>query len=147
MLRIEALRRRASISLTPLIDVVFLLLIFFMVSTTFSKESQLRVRLPEASTEQTLEAEEKSLQIEISERGQFAVRGPGDDRAKVLVNNRQETLERAMTDSAAGDRELIVVIRADRQTAHEHVVRAMDAARRLGYVRITFSTQQAEAGE
>ena len=74
------------INLTPLIDVVFLLLIFFMVSTTFSKESQLRIKLPESSEDEVEQQEAKILEIEINSEGVYAVKGPDEDAARELLN-------------------------------------------------------------
>lgn len=131
-----------QINLTPLIDVVFLLLIFFMVSTTFSKESQLRIKLPEASAEAVQNAQDNILLIEIGESGAYAIKGPGEKRAKQLLNTNFDTLRRAMQVAMKDRSDLITVIRADRRTPHEAVISAMDASRRLGLVHITFSTQQ-----
>ncbi|MDH3377302.1 MAG: biopolymer transporter ExbD [Gammaproteobacteria bacterium] len=133
-----------QINLTPLIDVVFLLLIFFMVSTTFSKESQFHIKLPEATNEPT-EQKDNLLEIEINSEGDFAVKGPREDVAKRLVNRSAETLTAALKTAAAGDPDLIIVIRADRRTPHEAVVNAMDMSRRLGYLNITFSTRNRSA--
>ena len=133
-----------QINLTPLIDVVFLLLIFFMVSTTFSKESQFHIKLPEASNEPT-EPQNNLLEIEINSEGDFAVKGPRERAAKRLVNRSTETLTAALKTAAAGNRDLVIVIRADRRTPHEAVVNAMDMSRRLGYLNITFSTRERSA--
>ena len=131
----------AHINLTPLIDVVFLLLIFFMVSTTFSKESQLKIQLPESS-DQPSEQQDNLLEIQISAQGAYAIKAPGGENAKQLLNSSRETLTRALKEAARGRKELTTVIRADRRTPHESVIRAMDIARRLGYINITFATQQ-----
>ena len=132
-----------GINLTPLIDVVFLLLIFFMVSTTFSKESQLNIQLPEASAART-ENQPNAVLIEISGDGAYAIKGPEDVDPKRLVDTETETLMRALKLAAdTGDKDLVTVIRADKRTPHEAVVRAMDASRRLGLLKITFSTQKA----
>lgn len=130
------------INLTPLIDVVFLLLIFFMVSTTFSKESQLRIRLPESTDEQQTEDVDKIVEIEINADGVFAIRGPGQEKSQELINTRRDTLRRAFLQATAGRSDLVTLIRADRRTPHESVIQAMDVARRLGYTDITFATQQ-----
>lgn len=131
-----------QINLTPLIDVVFLLLIFFMVSTTFSKESELRIKLPESSDEPVEQRENPVLEIEISAEGVYAVKGPGDESAKQLLGTDRETLYRALAAAGGNRTELVTVIRADRETPHASVVRAMDMARRLGHTNITFATQQ-----
>ncbi len=130
------------INLTPLIDVVFLLLIFFMVSTTFSKESQLKIQLPESS-DQSSQAQDDLLEIQISAAGTYAVKGPQDKAAKELINTARETLNRAILEATQGNKEVVTVIRADRRTPHESVITAMDIARRLGYTSITFATQRA----
>ena len=134
-----------QINLTPLIDVVFLLLIFFMVSTTFSKESQLRIKLPESSDEPEQEQQVQVLEIEISANGVYAIKGPADTAARQLVNTSREALYRALLVATEDTQELVTVIRADRRTPHESVIRAMDMARRVGQTNITFATQQATA--
>lgn len=131
-----------QINLTPLIDVVFLLLIFFMVSTTFSKESELRIQLPESSDEPVEERVNPVLQVEISKDGAYAVKGPDDETARQLLGSDRQVLYRALAAAGGNRTDLVTVIRADRQTPHEAVVRAMDIARRLGHTDITFATQQ-----
>ena len=130
-----------EINLTPLIDVVFLLLIFFMVTTTFSRQAEIEIQLPEAGSAERRERPE-SLSIEIDADGEFAVRSPGEKTARVLINRRGETLRRALRLAAAGRKEITVVISADRRTPHEAVIRALDAARREGLLQITFATNR-----
>ncbi len=101
--------QEVGVDLTPLIDVVFLLLIFFMVSTTFTRESHLKVDLPEANGD-VAETEIRQIDVVINAQGQYAV----NDRA--LVNNRRETLERAVSELAEGDTSLPFIITADAQT-------------------------------
>ena len=129
------------INLTPLIDVVFLLLIFFMVSTTFSKESQLRIKLPESSRDEFEQQETRILEIEISSDGVYAVKGPDEEEARTLLNAGRETLRRALLKVVQAGEDVITVIRADRRTPHESVIRAMDVSRKLGFTNITFATQ------
>lgn len=129
-----------AINLTPLIDVVFLLLIFFMVSTTFNRESQLSIRLPEATVEPSVTEDTPLMEVQVSQAGQIAVKGPADDAPRTLINTDEETLYRAMGEALGEGGNPVVVIRADRQTPHEMVVRAMDAARRLDLTRVTFAT-------
>ena len=130
------------INLTPLIDVVFLLLIFFMVSTTFSKESELRIQLPESSEEPNREQKAQVVEIEIDADGVYAVRGPDEEGARQLLNTSRETLRRALLSASKGQTDIVTMIRADRRTPHESVIRAMDISRRLGLTNITFATQQ-----
>lgn len=133
--RKERPQAELDINLTPLIDVVFLLLIFFMVSTTFQKESELKIRLPEASSTPTDEVE-KRIEIQINERGLYFVNG------RELVNSSQQTLLRALSDAAGGSKDLPVVIKADKMTPHQSVVTAMDTAAQLGLLRLQIATSQ-----
>ena len=110
-----------GVNLTPLIDVVFLLLIFFMVSTTFTRETQLSIDLPEA-TGKLKETQDKQIEILIDEAGSYRVNGQG------LVDDRMRTLQAAIYKIAAGDTTLPMIITADAQSSHQSVVRAMDAA-------------------
>jgi biopolymer transport protein ExbD len=131
-------RQRAEevgINLTPLIDVVFLLLIFFMVSTTFTRETQLSIDLPEA--EGTVkETSEQQIEILVDEAGSYRVNGRG------LVDNRMRTLQAAIYKISAGDTTMPMVITADADAAHQHVVRAMDAAGQMGFVHLSITTRQ-----
>lgn len=134
-------RDDAGVDLTPLIDVVFLLLIFFMVSTTFIRETQLKIDLPEASGE-LQEIEEDVIEITVDRRGDYAV------NASLLVNSEIETLVRALRERMAErDPSTRVIITADASAAHADVVRAMDAAGRVGLSRISITTRQPEAEE
>ena len=128
-------REEVGINLTPLIDVVFLLLIFFMVSTTFTRETQLSIDLPEAAGS-TSEAREEQIEILIDESGSYRVNGQG------LVDNRMRTLQAAIYKLSAGDTTLPMVITADADAAHQYVVRAMDAAGQMGFVHLSITTRQ-----
>ncbi|HEY0894182.1 MAG TPA: biopolymer transporter ExbD [Cellvibrio sp.] len=126
-----------GINLTPLIDVVFLLLIFFMVSTTFTKETHLSVDLPEAVGEQSSELPDQ-IEILISTEGSYSVNG------QALVNSKIETLKSAITKTAEGNTEVPLVITADAKTPHQAVVQAMDAAGQLGFAHLSITTRQPE---
>ena len=130
-------RHEASVELTPLIDVVFLLLIFFMVSTTFIRETQLKIDLPEAAGE-LQEIEEDIIEIAVDRRGDYSV----NDR--LLVNNEIGTLVRALEKvlKASDGQPSRLIITADANATHQSVVRAMDAAGRVGLSRISITTQQ-----
>ena len=121
--------------MTPLIDIVFLLLIFFMVSTTFTRETQLSIDLPEAKGTPR-ESTEKQVEILVDESGQYRVNGRG------LVDNRMRTLQAAIYKESDGDTTLPMIITADAQSAHENVVRAMDAAGQMGFVHLSITTRQ-----
>ena len=123
-----------DINITPLIDVVFLLLIFFMVSTTFERESEIRITLPEASEEQE-ETKPEFILVGIDAQGQIYI----DDEP--LVDNRLSTIQAALQEQAQEATDLPVVIRADSVVSHQMVIKVMDAARRSGLVNITFATR------
>lgn len=128
--------QHVAMDLTPLIDVVFLLLIFFMVSTTFTRESHLQVELPQASGNPAPPAEVEQIDVVISADGQYLLND------KPLVNNRRETLERGIRELANADTSLPFIITADARTPHEFVVRAMDAAGRLGFAKLSITTER-----
>jgi biopolymer transport protein ExbD len=127
--------QEVGVDLTPLIDVVFLLLIFFMVSTTFTRENHLNIELPEAKGERS-EQQAELIDVVINASGQYRL----NDRT--LVNNRRETLERAVRELAGGDTLLPFVITADARTPHQFVVRAMDVAGSLGFSRLSITTDR-----
>lgn len=123
----------AGVSLTPLIDVVFLLLIFFMVSTTFDRHADIQLQLPAADRE-TATAETAWIDVLIDARGEYYVDG------RELVNRRPETLERVLRE-AIGDRpDDPVLIRADANATHQAVVTALDVVGRLGIKAVSIAT-------
>ena len=124
-----------SVELTPIIDMVFLLLIFFMVSTTFERETQIRVELPEATGEQ-LEEHPEELEITIDRSGVFYV-----NRLEV-INTEIETLKKAIGKAVGDRRDLPVIINADAKTPHQAVMTAMDAASQLGLLHMTFTANR-----
>ena len=126
-----------TVNVTPLIDVVFLLLIFFMVSTTFTKESELTIDLPEAEGA-LAESESEAIEIGIDAEGHYSL----NDTA--LVNQKILTLMKGLDKLAEGDTDKQVIIRADAKASHQAVVTAMDAAGRSGFVHLSITTQRAE---
>jgi biopolymer transport protein ExbD len=122
-----------DVNLTPLIDVVFLLLIFFMVSTTFEHQSRIQVELPEASAEPTT-PEAESLEIIVDAQGRYFI---GEEQ---VVNTQLKTLMGAIT-KVIGDRtDMPVIVRADANSPHQSVVRVLDATSQLGLTRISLAT-------
>ena len=132
-LRPERSDERVDINLTPLIDVVFLLLIFFMVSTTFDRHAKLKVDLPEASAKPAQQQEEP-LVLSIDAKGNYFI----NDRQ--VVNTSLETLKTALGKTVADRKDVPLVLRADAKTPHQAVVRAMDAASQLGLTRLSIAT-------
>ena len=130
-------RRRADngINLTPLIDVVFLLLIFFMVTTTFTKETRLLIDLPEANGEPA-DSSSAKLELVIASDGSYALNGQN------LINRDIKTIMAALREASSGDTAMPLVITADAQATHQAVITAMDAAGRLGFSQLNIATQQ-----
>jgi len=123
-----------DVNLTPLIDVVFLLLIFFMVSTTFDKESELSIELPNAEGE-LLQKETLQVEVSIDAKGNYAI------NSERIINSQIDTLKAAIVKIAGEKRDIPMIISADGQASHQSVVAAMDAARQLGFTRLTFATR------
>ncbi len=122
-----------EINITSLIDVVFLLLIFFMVSTTFSRHAQIKIDLPESSAEKQ-EQKDRSVEIAIDAQGRYYMEG------RQLVNTQLRTLMQALRKATEGMHAPPIVISADGKTPHQAVITAMDAARQLGLLHLTFAT-------
>ena len=128
-------REELQINITPLIDVVFLLLIFFMVTTTFSKETRLLVNLPEANAE-AAEAEGSQIEIVVSREGTYSING------RALVNSRLETLVQGLEIESGGDHTLPILLIADAEATHQSVVTAMDGIGQSGFTRLNIATQR-----
>ena len=134
-LRPHRTRQEPDINLTSLIDVVFLLLIFFMISTTFNRETELSVQLPEASGD-PMKTEQKYLEISIDAKGHYYV------NRKEVLNTDVQTLRNAIAGEVRPGNSPQIIISADRMTPHQAVISAMDAARQLDLVHITFATSK-----
>ncbi len=124
-----------STNVLNLVDVLLLLLIFFMISTTFTKNTQLSITLPEA-TGTPQDQPKKPLEIVITATGHYSI----NDRA--LASGDLNIIKAALSEVSAGDTSLPLVITADANTPHQAVVKAMDAAGQLGFVRLSLTTQQ-----
>jgi biopolymer transport protein ExbD len=125
-------REEPDVNLTPLIDVVFLLLIFFMVSTTFERETEISIDLPEASG-QLIKTEQKVVEIGIDDKGRYFI------NKQELINTQIDTLKDAIKRAAGEDDKPQIIISADRNTPYQAVIRAMDASRQLSFVQLTFA--------
>ncbi len=128
-----------EITLTPMIDVVFLLLIFFMVTTTFSQQTEIKINLPEAKGGET-DAAEKMIILTINAEGMYFISGD-DGLPHQLINQKNETLKRALIQAAGNTRKIPFIISADGKTPHQSVVTALDIASQLGFSRVTFATK------
>lgn len=128
-------KEEPEVNLTSLIDVVLLLLVFFMVSTSFVREAEINLRLPEASAAaEPSAAATETLEITISQTGEFTVNG------RPLVNNERRTLRAAIERLIGERRDMPVFIRADALATHQAVVTALDVAGQLGFVEISIAT-------
>ncbi len=126
-------RDELAINLTPLIDVVFLLLIFFMVSTSFTKSTQLAINLPEAEGEPAPHTTTK-LELTIDAEGNFRLNGDP-------ISNQPIDVRKALRQAAGERRDLPLTIAADGGAAHRNVVTALDAASALGFQQLTIAAQ------
>jgi biopolymer transport protein ExbD len=120
--------------MTSLIDVVLLLLIFFMVSTSFVKQSQIAISLPAAESASIVEEVPEQIDIMITETGIYLING------RELINSRPETIRNALQKVSGGSTSLPLTISADANAKHQDVVTAMDVAGRLGFVQISIAT-------
>lgn len=126
-----------EVNLTPLIDVVFLLLIFFMVSTTFEQQSRIQIELPEA-TATPAETEDESLEIVIDAQGRYFI---GEQQ---VVNSEVKTLKSAISKAVEGRESITVIIRSDASTPYQAVITALDATSQLGLTQISLATSAVE---
>jgi len=133
----RTIREELAINITPLIDVVFLLLIFFMVTTTFNRETRLLVNLPEANAE-LVESQPSQIEIIVARDGSYSING------RALVNTRLETLVQGLEIESGGDRSLPILLVADAESTHQSVVTAMDAIGQSGFTRLNIATQRSE---
>ncbi|MCS3902757.1 biopolymer transport protein ExbD [Methylohalomonas lacus] len=126
-----------DLNILPLIDVVFLLLIFFMVTTTFDRDSEISITLPEASQDK-VDSKPQAVEIDIDREGRVFI------NARALANAQSATIREALDQAvkASDDRDdPAIIINADAETSHQSVIRVMDAARQLGLRRVTFATR------
>lgn len=124
-----------EINITSLIDVVFLLLLFFMLTTTFEREAQLQLRIPEASAEPSATASDR-LELIITADGRYFI---GNNE---VLNKRSNTLKAALQRAAGPNRDLPVLLRADARTPHQAVITALDVLAQLGFNRVSIATVQ-----
>lgn len=127
-------RDEPEINVISLVDVLLVLVLFFMVSTTFLRENEISLELPEATADAALPAPDESLEIAITASGAYVVNG------RELVNSERRTLRAAIERLSGDRRDVPVFIRADAASTHQSVVTAMDVAGQLGFVRLNIAT-------
>lgn len=123
-----------EINLIPFIDVLLVVLIFLMLSTTYSKFTELQIALPVANSEQLKERPQEII-IAVSADGRYVINGQAVEGRTV------ELLTASLTQASQGKPETMVIVSADASAAHQSVVNVMDAARRAGLSRLTFAAQ------
>ena len=129
-----------EINLIPFIDVLLVILIFLMLSTTYSKFTELQVTLPVADAEK-LRDHPREIIVAIAADGRYAI-----DR-KAIEGRSVELLTAELGAAAEGSKDAMIVISADANAAHQSVINVMDAARRAGLPRLTFATQSSRSDE
>src|SRR5690606_37242404 len=127
-----------EINLVPLIDVILVLIIFFVITTTFDLNSALKLELPRANAEQT-EAPSQALSVLVNADGRYFI-----DEHEALRTD-VESLKRTIVDVVGEDRDRPVLLRADARNPHQAVVTAMDALGQLGFRRISIATAPEQA--
>ena len=125
-------KEKLEITLTPMIDVVFLLLIFFMVTTTFNRATEIKINLPEAAGKESTE-KVKIINLTIDADGIYYVNN------QQLINQKLDTLRKALMDAAGNSRAMPFVINADAKTPHQAVISSLDIASQVGFTKITFA--------
>jgi biopolymer transport protein ExbD len=131
-----------EINLISLIDIALLLVIFFMLSSTFIQEGRLKIELPQASLAPTGRQKTDPLVVTVSQSGTYRVND------KELINNSPDTLRAAILEVAGPDRDKPVTVRADGRATHQSVVSAMDVLGKLGFVKINIATvEESQTGK
>ena len=130
-----------SINLTPLIDIVFLLLIFFMVSTTFQRETELEIALPEASAKTKGAEVVSALVLEIDSDGVYRLGVWAAGKSSEVISVSADRLPKTLEGISTKHETTTLIIKADAKTSHQAVVRALDAAQRAGLKKIKFAAE------
>jgi biopolymer transport protein ExbD len=127
-------RDEPEINVISLVDVLLVLVLFFMVSTSFLRETEISLQLPEATTDKNVDVPREALEIVVTQSGSYLVNG------RELVNNERRTLRAAIERLIGARRDMPVFIRADAAATHQAVITAMDVAGQLGFVKINIAT-------
>jgi biopolymer transport protein ExbD len=138
-------REKVDITLISMIDVLFVLLLFFMVSTTFNRHTEVKIKLPEASGAEA-ENHPKNVTVIIDAKGDYYLTG-SDDQSRKLPDQSRETLMRELPRLAAQAKDIPFIISADAKTPHQSVMTVLDVAGQVGFSHITFATQEPKTEE
>jgi biopolymer transport protein ExbD len=129
-----------ELNLISLVDVFLLLLVFFMISTTFLDEANIKIQLPEASETPSVSERRDAIEVSVTAEGNYRVNG------QALINTSTATLANAIIKVAGTDREIPITLRADARATHQAVVTAMDVIGRLGFRGINIATVNNQSG-
>jgi biopolymer transport protein ExbD len=129
-------KSRPELNLIPLIDVLIVLLIFLVLTTTFSHEAALHIHLPEASDH--AQDKDNGIELVIDGEGHYTING------HFVLSNDEESIKKALLEAAGQNKDPLVTISADKSTRHQSVISALDAAGQLGFVHVTFATKSAD---
>jgi len=138
-------REKLDITLISMIDVLFVLLLFFVISTTFNRQTEVNIKLPEANGAEA-EEHQKMVTLIIDAEGVYYLKGE-DDLPHKLVNQNEVGLKQELQKLAAHSARLPFIINADGKTPHQSVITALDVAGQVGFTHITFATQHAASGK
>ena len=127
-------KEEPEINLIPFIDVLLVILIFLMLSTTYSKFTELQLRLPVADTDAQRDYP-KEVIVGVSSEGRFTVKG------QPVIGRSVDAVAQSLSDAAKAGKDSVIIISADATTPHQSVITVMEAARRVGLSQITFATQ------
>jgi biopolymer transport protein ExbD len=127
-------RDEPEINVISLVDVLLVLVLFLMMTTSFLRETQISLQLPEATTDNRTDVPREALEISVTQNGNYLVNG------RELVNNERRTLRAAIERLVGDKRDMPVTIRADAAATHQAVITAMDVAGQLGFVKINIAT-------
>lgn len=129
---------KLELNLTPLIDCLLFLIVFFLLSTTFTRSSKLQIALPEAKGEAAAPMPSNSIEVSVGASGEYAVNG------MVLASKQATSLRSAIEKASEGKHDLPFMISADGNAPHQTVVTVMDVAGQMGFQNLSISTRQPE---
>jgi len=139
-------REKVDITLISMIDVLFVLLLFFMVSTTFNRHTEVKIKLPEANGEEA-DNHPKMVNVTIDEKGAYFLLSGNEGQSRRLPDQKRETLMHELARLTQEEKDLPFIISADAKTPHQAVMTVLDVAGQAGFNHITFATQEPEGSE
>ena len=134
-------RQEDYINVVPFIDILLVLLIFFMVSSRFTHNAELKLDLPAAEVTAGQQRQPDTVELAVHENGGYSVNG------RSVIDNKPETLRKALREVAGDNTDVPMILSADAKATHQAVVTAMDAAGQLGFTRLSITTLRDENAE